>query len=236
MAGRRARYFVAWALSRSSAGMTPWLLLTRTEPAFLIEPNVLATSRTKCLNLADNGQALGHVARLQERVFPDWCVYRRRVLPLPSSPPPPLLPPPRPASPRNLPQSVLTGTRYPPRSDLISRIPHLSPICGRLLAQTTTYENPHSLNTMAPRTRKAAASPAPAAHNGDTPPPLPSKDDAPPTPSAGVDALLVPVATEEREEVKVNNASATDMKHACDDALKRVSTPSLSAPCRRSRR
>ena len=82
---------------------------------------------------------------------------------------------------------------------------------------------------MAPRTRKAAASPAPATHNGDTPPPLSSKDDAPPTPSAGVDALLVPVATEEREEVKVNNASATDMKHACDDALKRVSTLSLSA-------
>lgn len=27
----------------------------------------------------------------------------------------------------------------------------------------------------------------------------------------------------DREEVKVNNASVTEMKHACDDALKRVS-------------
>ncbi len=88
---------------------------------------------------------------------------------------------------------------------------------------------------MAPRTRKAAASSAPATHNGDTPPLPPPKDDAPPTP-IGVDALLVPVAVEEREEVKVNNASATDMKHACDDALKRVSIPS-SVPSRcRTRR
>ena len=31
-------------------------------------------------------------------------------------------------------------------------------------------------------------------------------------------------AAAEREEVKVNNASATEMKHACDDALKRVSS------------
>ncbi|RPD54882.1 hypothetical protein L226DRAFT_487526 [Lentinus tigrinus ALCF2SS1-7] len=81
---------------------------------------------------------------------------------------------------------------------------------------------------MAPRTRKAAASPSPAAHNGDTPPAPPPEDDAPPTPSTGVDALLAPVATLEREEVKVNNASPTDMKHACDDALKRfLSRPDL---------
>lgn len=74
---------------------------------------------------------------------------------------------------------------------------------------------------MAPRSRKAAADTS--SHNGDVPPPLPSKDDAPATPPVGVDALLVPVVGEEREVVKVNNASATDMKHACDDALKRVS-------------
>lgn len=30
-------------------------------------------------------------------------------------------------------------------------------------------------------------------------------------------------STSARDEVKVNNSSATDMKHACDDALKRVS-------------
>ena len=34
-------------------------------------------------------QAPGHVARLEERVFPDWCVYRRVLRPLSSSSPPP---------------------------------------------------------------------------------------------------------------------------------------------------
>ncbi|KAI0760490.1 microsomal signal peptidase 25 kDa subunit-domain-containing protein [Fomes fomentarius] len=83
---------------------------------------------------------------------------------------------------------------------------------------------------MAPRTRKAAASPspAPAPQNGDAAPPLPPKDDAPATPTVVIDALLVPVAGEVREQVKVNNASASDMKHACDDALKRfLSRPDL---------
>lgn len=82
---------------------------------------------------------------------------------------------------------------------------------------------------MAPRTRKAAASPSPAPtpQNGVAAPPLPPKDDAPATPTVVIDALLVPVTGEEREQVKVNNASASDMKHACDDALKRVR---LSSP------
>ena len=35
--------------------------------------------------------------------------------------------------------------------------------------------------------------------------------------------LATASADAEREEVKANNASATEMKHACDDALKRVS-------------
>ncbi|KAI0641533.1 microsomal signal peptidase 25 kDa subunit-domain-containing protein [Trametes meyenii] len=80
---------------------------------------------------------------------------------------------------------------------------------------------------MAPRTRKAAASPSPASHsNGDAPPPVPPKDET--AAVVDVDALLAPVPGEEREEVKVNNASATDMKHACDDALKRfLSRPDL---------
>ncbi|KAI0355888.1 hypothetical protein OH77DRAFT_1424147 [Trametes cingulata] len=80
---------------------------------------------------------------------------------------------------------------------------------------------------MAPRTRKSAASPSRASEpNGDAPPPVPPKDDA--AAVVNVDALLAPVPGEEREEVKVNNASATDMKHACDDALKRfLSRPDL---------
>lgn len=76
---------------------------------------------------------------------------------------------------------------------------------------------------MAPRTRKSAPSPSPAPErNGDVPPAVPPKDET--TTVVDVDALLAPVVGEEREEVKVNNASATDMKHACDDALKRVCT------------
>ena len=48
------------------------------------------------------------------------------------------------------------------------------------------------------------------------------------TSSSTIADLLVTAsagAAAEREEVKVNNASATEMKHACDDALKRVSPP-----------
>ncbi|KAI1794346.1 microsomal signal peptidase 25 kDa subunit-domain-containing protein [Ganoderma leucocontextum] len=83
---------------------------------------------------------------------------------------------------------------------------------------------------MAPRSRKGRASPSPAppASNGDMlPPPLPKEEQSAPHRSS-IDALLIPVSAEEREEVKVNNASATDMKHACDDALKRfLSRPDL---------
>ncbi|KAI0763508.1 microsomal signal peptidase 25 kDa subunit-domain-containing protein [Trametes elegans] len=80
---------------------------------------------------------------------------------------------------------------------------------------------------MAPRTRKSAASSSPATDtNGDAPPSLPPQDDTGAV--VDVDALLAPAPGEEREEVKVNNASATDMKHACDDALKRyLSRPDL---------
>ena len=102
--------------------------------------------------------------------------------------------------------------------------------------QTTTPKTYHTHrleSSMAPRTRKAAASSSPAPQNGDTPPPPPPKDDAPATPSIGVDALLVPVTGEVREVVKVNNASASDMKHACDDALKRVRVSSFPLRCMR---
>ncbi len=44
------------------------------------------------------------------------------------------------------------------------------------------------------------------------------------TTSSVVGLLKTPSVDVQREEVKVNNASVTDMKHACDDALKRVST------------
>ncbi|KAI0694030.1 microsomal signal peptidase 25 kDa subunit-domain-containing protein [Cytidiella melzeri] len=48
------------------------------------------------------------------------------------------------------------------------------------------------------------------------------------TPSTITGLLTTPVAGVSREEVKVNNASVTEMKHACDDALKRfLSRPDL---------
>lgn len=48
------------------------------------------------------------------------------------------------------------------------------------------------------------------------------------TSSSAVLGLLTTAASPgDREEVKVNNASATEMKHACDDALKRVSVSYL---------
>lgn len=45
-------------------------------------------------------------------------------------------------------------------------------------------------------------------------------------PADGVLASALLPSTEERDVVKVNNASVTEMKHACDDALKRVSLSS----------
>ncbi|KAI0767964.1 microsomal signal peptidase 25 kDa subunit-domain-containing protein, partial [Irpex lacteus] len=48
------------------------------------------------------------------------------------------------------------------------------------------------------------------------------------TTSSVVGLLKTPSVDVQREEVKVNNASVTDMKHACDDALKRfLSRPDL---------
>ena len=40
--------------------------------------------------------------------------------------------------------------------------------------------------------------------------------------------LSIPVSPEERDTIKVNNASQTELKYACDDALKRVCVPLLS--------
>ncbi|KAI8972805.1 microsomal signal peptidase 25 kDa subunit-domain-containing protein [Trametes punicea] len=75
---------------------------------------------------------------------------------------------------------------------------------------------------MAPRTRKAAA----REPDGLSPPAVPPKENT--SAVVDVDALLAPIPGEEREEVRVNNASVTDMKHACDDALKRfLSRPDL---------
>ncbi|KAI0090423.1 microsomal signal peptidase 25 kDa subunit-domain-containing protein [Irpex rosettiformis] len=54
------------------------------------------------------------------------------------------------------------------------------------------------------------------------------RDEGQNTPSSVVGLLRTPNVNAEREEVKVNNASVTDMKHACDDALKRfLSRPDL---------
>ncbi|PCH35103.1 hypothetical protein WOLCODRAFT_139742 [Wolfiporia cocos MD-104 SS10] len=45
---------------------------------------------------------------------------------------------------------------------------------------------------------------------------------------SAIQSALPPMGDYEREEVKVNTASATEMKHACDDALKRfLSRPEL---------
>ena len=36
--------------------------------------------------------------------------------------------------------------------------------------------------------------------------------------------LSIRIAPEDRDVVKVNNANLTELKHACDDAMKRVSS------------
>lgn len=71
---------------------------------------------------------------------------------------------------------------------------------------------------MATRGRKAA--------NGASEDPAPAESAS----SSIAGLLATPTAGVERDEVKVNNASVTDMKHACDDALKRVRTVYSSLP------
>ena len=82
---------------------------------------------------------------------------------------------------------------------------------------------------MAARGRKAATG-AGAADPADH-----AQDDGPSTSTsaATIADLLVTARAADREEVKVNNASAADMKNACDDALKhvRLFSLTLSAPC-----
>ena len=79
---------------------------------------------------------------------------------------------------------------------------------------------------MPARGRKAAAAPEDPSSSGAN-----GGSDVDVGPSSSVvttiaDLLVTASAgsAADREEVKVNNASATEMKHACDDALKRVST------------
>lgn len=77
---------------------------------------------------------------------------------------------------------------------------------------------------MAPRNRHAANG-GPSTSSGSS-----AKQENSATESSSDSLLASALAplSEEREEVKVNNASVTEMKHACDDALKRVSV--LLAP------
>lgn len=77
------------------------------------------------------------------------------------------------------------------------------------------------------RTRKAAAngesnSSQSASHSSSKDEVVSADIDGSTTSRSNVHALLAPSSTAEREEVKVNNASVTELKHACDDALKRV--------------
>lgn len=68
------------------------------------------------------------------------------------------------------------------------------------------------INTNDKRNGKAERSPSPSLSS-----PVGASDERP------VGPLSVVVPPEERDKVKVNNASLTELKNACDDSLKRVS-------------
>jgi signal peptidase complex subunit 2 len=72
----------------------------------------------------------------------------------------------------------------------------------------------------------ANRSPSPAASNGSAPLSRSQSTDSlhPPPPGP----LSIIIADDDRDVIKVNNANVTDLKHACDDALKRVSQGLLS--------
>lgn len=88
------------------------------------------------------------------------------------------------------------------------------------IRETHTYFTPSFLLsiTMSTRGRKQANGSSSSSE------PTNSIDQNENTTSSVVGLLKTPSVDVQREEVKVNNASVTDMKHACDDALKRVST------------
>ncbi|EPT02105.1 hypothetical protein FOMPIDRAFT_1022959 [Fomitopsis schrenkii] len=75
---------------------------------------------------------------------------------------------------------------------------------------------------MAPRNRKAEGGEASSSSATS------KKTTGSERPADGILASALLPSTEERDVVKVNNASVTEMKHACDDALKRfLSRPEL---------
>src|ERR1700729_1179049 len=84
-----------------------------------------------------------------------------------------------------------------------------------------------------PRTRKQAA-------NGDSnQASSPATTNTPPSRSQSTDSLHPPppgplsiiITDEDRDVIKVNNANISELKNACDDALKRVRSFTLSVFC-----
>ncbi|PPQ92269.1 hypothetical protein CVT25_008577 [Psilocybe cyanescens] len=72
--------------------------------------------------------------------------------------------------------------------------------------------------------------PSSATNNARTPSPSASRTRSPPSPESErpVGPLSVAVSSTNRDVVKVNNANATELKNACDDAVKRyLSRPEL---------
>jgi len=57
--------------------------------------------------------------------------------------------------------------------------------------------------------------------------PSPSRDSGHSSPDRPTGPLSIIIAPEDRDTVKVNNANLTELKNACDDAVKRVSAPTV---------
>lgn len=98
--------------------------------------------------------------------------------------------------------------------DCISRKADHTPVLPDPIPFNHTQEN--ALD-MAPRNRKTEGSDSSSSVATS------NKTTASERPVDGVLTSALLPSTEARDVVKVNNASATEMKHACDDALKRVS-------------
>jgi hypothetical protein len=92
----------------------------------------------------------------------------------------------------------------------------------------------HISKSPMPRSRKAKAGVGSDSDSHSIAPPVPT--DSPPrqnrdsslpassSPDRPLGPLSIVVPPEEREVVRVNNANLTELKNACDDALKRVRT------------
>ena len=97
---------------------------------------------------------------------------------------------------------------FTPRIEHVDRQVHVCPVLPPCPYRTMPQKKPAKGLSPEP------SAPATSSRRGSS-----ASPEKPPGP------LSIPVSPEERDTIKINNVNPTDLKNACDDALKRVRTP-----------